>query len=180
MHIISHAKIQQAQEIHSDCSSALDQWYRLTKRAGWRNFSASSAGGVGAKVSPLSPTLNPSPQPLSRKGRGGLRRTTWTRYRHARAFKRTADETTYFFLASAVSSEIDRYSSIVTDRNSHQHSVGNQQLMMAQRHPGVMPQELHQHDDSLMRHARHQSFKAGQRTVDHQDSFTVPEGTDFF
>lgn len=39
MRVISHAKITRAQETHPDCSSALDQWYRLTKRAGWRNFS---------------------------------------------------------------------------------------------------------------------------------------------
>lgn len=40
MHVVSHAKIIQAQTLHPDCSSALDQWYRLTKRASWRNFSA--------------------------------------------------------------------------------------------------------------------------------------------
>lgn len=38
MHVISHAKIVGAQFAHSDCASALDQWYRLTKRARWRNF----------------------------------------------------------------------------------------------------------------------------------------------
>lgn len=38
MHIISHLKIIQAQAAHPDCSGALDQWYRLTKRANWRNF----------------------------------------------------------------------------------------------------------------------------------------------
>ena len=37
MHIISHAKIVQAQAVHPDCHGALDQWYRLTKRAVWRN-----------------------------------------------------------------------------------------------------------------------------------------------
>ena len=37
MHIISHAKIIKAQAVHPDCHSALDQWYRLTRRAAWRN-----------------------------------------------------------------------------------------------------------------------------------------------
>lgn len=38
MHIISHAKIVQAQAAHPDCSAALDQWYRLTRRVRWTNF----------------------------------------------------------------------------------------------------------------------------------------------
>ena len=38
MHVISHAKIVEAQTAHPDCMTALDQWYRLTKRANWRNF----------------------------------------------------------------------------------------------------------------------------------------------
>ena len=38
MHIISHAKIVAAQAAWPDCSGALEQWYRLTKRAVWRNF----------------------------------------------------------------------------------------------------------------------------------------------
>ena len=38
MHIISHLKIMQAQVAHPDCSGALDQWYRLSKRAHWQNF----------------------------------------------------------------------------------------------------------------------------------------------
>ena len=38
MHIISHAKIVLAQADHPVCHGALDQWYRLTKRAVWRNF----------------------------------------------------------------------------------------------------------------------------------------------
>lgn len=38
MHIISHAKILQAQSDYPDCSTALDQWYRLTKRVRWSNF----------------------------------------------------------------------------------------------------------------------------------------------
>jgi mRNA interferase HigB len=38
MHIISHAKIVQAQAAYPDCQGALDQWYRLTKRVVWRNF----------------------------------------------------------------------------------------------------------------------------------------------
>ena len=38
MHVISHAKIVAAQTAQPDCLTALDQWYRLTKRARWRNF----------------------------------------------------------------------------------------------------------------------------------------------
>ena len=38
MHVISHAKIVAAQAAYPDCTTALDQWYRLTKRAKWRNF----------------------------------------------------------------------------------------------------------------------------------------------
>lgn len=38
MHIISHARIVEAQTAHPDCAAALDQWYRLTKRARWQNF----------------------------------------------------------------------------------------------------------------------------------------------
>jgi len=38
MHVISHLKIMQAQEAYPECRSALEQWYRLTKRAAWRNF----------------------------------------------------------------------------------------------------------------------------------------------
>lgn len=38
MHVISHAKIVEMQAAHPDCVSALDQWYRLTKRAKWRSF----------------------------------------------------------------------------------------------------------------------------------------------
>lgn len=38
MRVISHAKIVQAQAAHPECSSALDQWYRLTRRARWQNF----------------------------------------------------------------------------------------------------------------------------------------------
>lgn len=38
MHVISHAKIVQAQSAHPECSRALEQWYRLTRRAMWRNF----------------------------------------------------------------------------------------------------------------------------------------------
>lgn len=43
MHIISHAKILQAQAAYPDCSTALDQWYRLTKRVRWGNFAAVKA-----------------------------------------------------------------------------------------------------------------------------------------
>ena len=39
MHIISHAKILAAQALNPDCSTALEQWYRMTKRAAWRHFS---------------------------------------------------------------------------------------------------------------------------------------------
>lgn len=39
MHIISHTKIIEAQKAHSDCEYALDQWYRLTKRTVWHNYS---------------------------------------------------------------------------------------------------------------------------------------------
>lgn len=39
MHIISHAKIIQAQNTYPDCRKALEQWYRLTKRADWCHFS---------------------------------------------------------------------------------------------------------------------------------------------
>ena len=38
MHIISHAKIVHAQGAYPECHSALDQWYRLAKRAQWGNF----------------------------------------------------------------------------------------------------------------------------------------------
>ena len=37
MHVISHAKIVAAQAVHADCVTALDHWYRLAKRANWRN-----------------------------------------------------------------------------------------------------------------------------------------------
>jgi mRNA interferase HigB len=39
MHIISHTKILEAQKAHPDCDHALDQWYRLTKRTDWHNYS---------------------------------------------------------------------------------------------------------------------------------------------
>ncbi len=38
MHVISHARIAAAQAAHPDCRKALDQCYRLAKRAEWRNF----------------------------------------------------------------------------------------------------------------------------------------------
>lgn len=38
MHIISHAKIIAAQAAYSKSGTALDQWYRLAKRAKWGNF----------------------------------------------------------------------------------------------------------------------------------------------
>jgi len=39
MHIISHAKVLQTQAQHPSCLTALDNWYRLTKRVHWQNFS---------------------------------------------------------------------------------------------------------------------------------------------
>ena len=40
MHVVSHAyKLFSRRWRTPYCSSALDQWYRLTKRAIWRNFS---------------------------------------------------------------------------------------------------------------------------------------------
>jgi mRNA interferase HigB len=38
MRVISHAKILTAQKVHKDCSSALEQWYRLTKTVRWSNY----------------------------------------------------------------------------------------------------------------------------------------------
>lgn len=43
MHVISHAKIVAAQDAYPDCRTALDQWYRLAKRATWRNFATVKA-----------------------------------------------------------------------------------------------------------------------------------------
>lgn len=43
MHVISHAKIVRAQAAHPECSAALDQWYRLTKRVRWANFAGVKA-----------------------------------------------------------------------------------------------------------------------------------------
>ncbi|ADE13018.1 type II toxin-antitoxin system HigB family toxin [Sideroxydans lithotrophicus] len=39
MHIITHRRIVTAQQEHPQCASALEQWYRLCKKAEWRNFS---------------------------------------------------------------------------------------------------------------------------------------------
>ena len=39
MHIISHRKIIEAQKAWPECFGSLDQWYRLSKRAQWNNFS---------------------------------------------------------------------------------------------------------------------------------------------
>lgn len=39
MHIISHRRIVSAQQSHPQCASALEQWYRLCKKADWHNFS---------------------------------------------------------------------------------------------------------------------------------------------
>ncbi len=38
MHIISHAKVLQAQAQHPSCRLALDNWYRLAKRVHWQNY----------------------------------------------------------------------------------------------------------------------------------------------
>ena len=38
MHIITHRRIVAAQKAHPQCASALDQWYRLCKKAEWHNF----------------------------------------------------------------------------------------------------------------------------------------------
>ena len=38
MHIITHRRIVAAQKAHPQCASALDQWYRLCKKAKWHNF----------------------------------------------------------------------------------------------------------------------------------------------
>lgn len=38
MHIITHRRIVAAQQAHPQCASALDQWYRLSRKAQWRNF----------------------------------------------------------------------------------------------------------------------------------------------
>jgi mRNA interferase HigB len=38
MHIITHTRILGAQSAYPDCATALEQWYRQTKRATWRNF----------------------------------------------------------------------------------------------------------------------------------------------
>lgn len=39
MHIITHRRIMVAQLAHPQCASALGMWYRLSKKADWRNFS---------------------------------------------------------------------------------------------------------------------------------------------
>jgi mRNA interferase HigB len=39
MHIISHAKIIEAQKAHPECRNALEQWYRFTKRVHWESYS---------------------------------------------------------------------------------------------------------------------------------------------
>ena len=43
MHIISHVKIVQAQAAYPKCVTALEHWYRLSKRAAWANFSEMKA-----------------------------------------------------------------------------------------------------------------------------------------
>jgi len=39
MHIITHRRIVAAQRAHPQCANALEQWYRLCKKAERRNFS---------------------------------------------------------------------------------------------------------------------------------------------
>jgi mRNA interferase HigB len=43
MHVISHLKIVEAQATYPECSGALDQWYRLSKRTEWHNFADAKA-----------------------------------------------------------------------------------------------------------------------------------------
>lgn len=38
MHIITHRRIVAAQQAHPQSASALELWYRLCKKADWRNF----------------------------------------------------------------------------------------------------------------------------------------------
>ena len=39
MHIITHRRILTAQQTHPQSSTALEQWYRLCKKAEWQHFS---------------------------------------------------------------------------------------------------------------------------------------------
>ena len=38
MHIITHRRIVEAASTHKDCATALDQWYRVVKKAEIENF----------------------------------------------------------------------------------------------------------------------------------------------
>ena len=38
MHIISHRRLLQAADQHKNCATALDQWYRLVKKANIHSF----------------------------------------------------------------------------------------------------------------------------------------------
>jgi mRNA interferase HigB len=38
MHIIMHTRILEAQATHPHSEAALEQWYRITKRAAWQSF----------------------------------------------------------------------------------------------------------------------------------------------
>lgn len=38
MHVISRKKLLEAAESHGDLSEALDVWYRITKKAEWKNL----------------------------------------------------------------------------------------------------------------------------------------------
>ena len=38
MHVISRKRLLEAVRVHSDAGAALDVWYRLTKKAEWKNL----------------------------------------------------------------------------------------------------------------------------------------------
>lgn len=52
MHVISRKKLKEAAERHGDLEGALDVWFRITKKASWKNLADvrktfSSADAVG-------------------------------------------------------------------------------------------------------------------------------------
>ena len=52
MHVISRKKLKEAAERHSDLEGPLDVWFRIVKKASWKNLTGirktfSSADGVG-------------------------------------------------------------------------------------------------------------------------------------
>lgn len=52
MHVISRKKLKEAAGQHADLEGALDVWFRITKKASWKNLADvrktfSSADGVG-------------------------------------------------------------------------------------------------------------------------------------